>query len=275
MGFYAPAQLVRAAREHGVEVRAVDIAHSHWDSSLEKDAHGRPAIRLGLRLVKGFSAAGADRLCAARAFRIYDSVQDLAFRARLDKRDLGALAAAGALKSIAENRHRARWQVAGVEKGAPLLAEARYPEGIPLLRRPTEGEEIAADYRRLGLSLGRHPLALLRARLEALGVRTAAAVRDLPNGAHTCSAGLVITRQRPASAAGVTFVTVEDESGYLNLIVWERLAERAHKTLVGAALLGFKGTVQKEHDVVHVIAERLCDHSFLLGGLAAPSRDFR
>jgi error-prone DNA polymerase len=275
MGFYAPAQLVRVAREHAVEVRAVDIAHSQWDSSLEKDAHGRPAIRLGLRLVKGLSGAGAERLCAARALEVFVSVQDLALRARLDKRDLGALAAAGALKSLAEHRHRARWQVAGVEKAAPLLAEARYAEGIPLLRRPTEGEEIAADYRRLGLSLGRHPLALLRARLATLGVQTAAAVRDLPNGTHTCSAGLVITRQRPSSAAGVTFVTVEDESGYLNLIVWERLAERVRKTLVGAALLGFKGTVQKEHDVVHVIAERLYDHSFLLGGLTTSSRDFR
>jgi error-prone DNA polymerase len=275
MGFYAPAQLVRVAREHAVEVRAVDIAHSQWDSSLEKDAHGRPAIRLGLRLVKGLSGAGAERLCAARALEVFVSVQDLALRARLDKRDLGALAAAGALKSLAEHRHRARWQVAGVEKAAPLLAEARYAEGIPLLRRPTEGEEIAADYRRLGLSLGRHPLALLRARLATLGVQTAAAVRDLPNGTHTCSAGLVITRQRPSSAVGVTFVTVEDESGYLNLIVWERLAERVRKTLVGAALLGFKGTVQKEHDVVHVIAERLYDHSFLLGGLTTSSRDFR
>jgi error-prone DNA polymerase len=275
MGFYAPAQLVRVAREHAVEVRAVDIAHSQWDSSLEKNAHGRPAIRLGLRLVKGLSGAGAERLCAARALEVFVSVQDLALRARLDKRDLGALAAAGALKSLAEHRHRARWQVAGVEKAAPLLAEARYAEGIPLLRRPTEGEEIAADYRRLGLSLGRHPLALLRARLATLGVQTAAAVRDLPNGTHTCSAGLVITRQRPSSAAGVTFVTVEDESGYLNLIVWERLAERVRKTLVGAALLGFKGTVQKEHDVVHVIAERLYDHSFLLGGLTTSSRDFR
>jgi error-prone DNA polymerase len=275
MGFYAPAQLVRVAREHAVEVRAVDIAHSQWDSSLEKDAHGRPAIRLGLRLVKGLSGAGAERLCAARALEVFVSVQDLALRARLDKRDLGALAAAGALKSLAEHRHRARWQVAGVEKAAPLLADARYAEGIPLLRRPTEGEEIAADYRRLGLSLGRHPLALLRARLATLGVQTAAAVRDLPNGTHTCSAGLVITRQRPSSAAGVTFVTVEDESGYLNLIVWERLAERVRKTLVGAALLGFKGTVQKEHDVVHVIAERLYDHSFLLGGLTTSSRDFR
>ena len=275
MGFYAPAQLVRAAREHDVEVRAVDVAHSLWDSSLERDAHDRPAIRLGLRLVKGLSAAGAERLCAARALGVFESVEDLALRARLDKRSLSALAAAGALKSLAENRHRARWHVAGATKIGPLLAGIPYPEGIPLLRRPTEGEEITADYRRLGLSLGRHPLALLRSRLEAMGVQTAAAVRDLANGAHTCSAGLVITRQRPSSAAGVTFVTVEDESGYLNVIVWERLAERAHKALVGAALLGFRGKVQKEHDVVHVIAERLYDHSILLGGLTTPARDFR
>ena len=275
MGFYAPAQLVRAAREHAVEVRAVDIAQSDWDSSIEKDAHGHPTIRLGLRVVKGFSAAGAERLCAARTQSAYVDAQDLAFRARLDKRDLGALAAAGALASLVANRYRARWHVAGVAKTGPLLAGIPYVEGIPLLRRPTEGEEIAADYRRLGLSLGRHPLALLRSRLDAIGVQTAAAVRDLPNGASACSAGLVITRQRPSSAAGVTFVTVEDESGYLNLIVWERLAERAHKALIGAALLGFKGTVQKEHDVVHVIAERLYDHSRLLAGLTAPSRDFR
>jgi error-prone DNA polymerase len=275
MGFYAPAQLVRAAREHGVEVRAVDVARSLWDSSLEKDDQGCPAIRLGLRLVKSFSAAGAERLCTARAQAAFDSAEDLAFRAHLDKRDLGALAAAGALVSLVANRHRARWQVAGVAKTGPLLAGVPYREGIPLLRRPSEGEEIAADYRRLGLSLGRHPLALLRSRLQGLGVQTAAAVRNLPNGALTCSAGLVITRQRPSSAAGVTFVTVEDESGYLNLIVWERLAERAHKALIGASLLGFTGKVQKEHEVVHVIAERLFDHSRLLGGLTAPSRDFR
>jgi error-prone DNA polymerase len=274
MGFYAPAQLVRAAREHGVDVRAIDVALSQWDSSIERTADNYPAIRLGLRVVKGFSASGGERLCQARRAAAFLSVQDLAHRARLDKKDLGALASAGALKSLAENRHRACWQVAGIERTGPLLEAVPYVEGIPMLRRPTEGEDIVADYRRLGLSLGRHPLALLRARLETLGIEALAAVRALPNGFGTHSAGLVVTRQRPSSAAGVTFVTVEDESGYLNLIVWERLAQRAREVLLGATLLGFKGKVQKEHDVVHVIAERLYDHSSLLGGLTARSRDF-
>jgi error-prone DNA polymerase len=274
MGFYAPAQLVRAAREHGVDVRAIDVALSQWDSSIERTADNYPAIRLGLRVVKGFSASGGERLCQARTAAAFLSVQDLAHRARLDKKDLGALASAGALKSLAENRHRACWQVAGIERTGPLLEAVPYVEGIPMLRRPTEGEDIVADYRRLGLSLGRHPLALLRARLETLGIEALAAVRALPNGFGTHSAGLVVTRQRPSSAAGVTFVTVEDESGYLNLIVWERLAQRAREVLLGATLLGFKGKVQKEHDVVHVIAERLYDHSSLLGGLTARSRDF-
>ena len=275
MGFYAPAQLVRAAREHGVDVRPVDIVQSLWDSSLERDVDGRPAIRLGLRIAKGFSARGGERLCRARAASAFADVQDLAHRAAPDQKDLGALAAAGALEPLAANRHRARWQVAGIEKAGPLLETAPFREGIPMLRRPTEGEDIAADYRHLGLSLRRHPLALLRARLDAMGIRTAAAVRDLPDGAAAYSAGLVITRQRPASAAGVTFVTVEDESGYLNLIVWERLAQRAREALLGAALLGFRGKVQKEHGVVHVVAASLYDYGALLGGLTARSRDFR
>jgi len=274
MGFYAPAQLVRAAREHGVDLRTIDVALSQWDSSIERTADDHPALRLGLRIVKGFSASGGERLCRARAAAGFLSIQDLAHRARLDKKDLGALASAGALGALAENRHRACWQVAGVERTGPLLEAVPYVEGIPMLRRPSEGEDIVADYRRLGLSLRRHPLALLRARLKTLGIEALADVRALPNGAGTHSAGLVITRQRPSSAAGVTFVTVEDESGYLNLIVWERLAQRAREVLLGATLLGFKGKVQKEHDVVHVIAERLYDHSSLLGGLTARSRDF-
>jgi error-prone DNA polymerase len=274
MGFYAPAQLVRAAREHDVDVRAVTVEHSDKESGLESAANGRPAIRLGFNIVKGFSESAADRLCGARAEGAFASVQDLAHRARLDKKDLGALAAAGALRLLTENRHHARWQVAGIEKTGPLLAKACHVEGIPMLRRPTEGEGISADYRHLGLSLGRHPLALLRERLDVLNIQTAAAVRGLPHGTHTYSAGLVITRQRPSSASGVTFVTVEDESGYLNLIVWEKLARRARTALLGATLLGFEGRVQKEHGVVHVIAMRLHDHSHLLGGLTARSRDF-
>ena len=144
-----------------------------------------------------------------------------------------------------------------------------------MLTAPTEGEDIVADYRRLGLTLGRHPLALLRGRLGAMGMLAAEAVRRLEHGARVRAAGLAIIRQRPASADGVTFVTVEDETGHLNLVVWENIAQRDRRTLLGAALLGVEGRVQKEGEVLHIIAERLHDHSRLLGRLAVRSRDFR
>ncbi|MCZ6476454.1 MAG: OB-fold nucleic acid binding domain-containing protein, partial [Gammaproteobacteria bacterium] len=184
------------------------------------------------------------------------------------------LAASGALKSLAKNRHRARWDIAGVQKPTPLFPQIRIPEGTPLLRIPTEGQNIAADYRHLGFTLGRHPLALLRTRLIAMHIEQASLVTELAHGTATYVAGLVITRQRPSSAAGVTFVTIEDETGYLNLVVWERLAKYQRSILLGATLLGVKGHVQKEGEVVHVVADRLYDHSALLGSLPAQSRDF-
>jgi error-prone DNA polymerase len=164
--------------------------------------------------------------------------------------------------------------VAGVERPTALFERWRFAEGAPLLRRPSEGENIAADYRHLGVSLGRHPLALLRSKLDGEGWLTAVAVADLDSGTRVRAAGLVITRQRPSSASGVTFVTLEDETGYLNLVVWEKLADRARKALLGAALLGVVGIVQKEGQVLHVIAERLVDHTRLLGALTTRSRDF-
>lgn len=272
MGFYSVAQLVRSAREHGVEVRPVDVAVSEWDSTLEQGAEGAPALRLGLRLVKGLSSAGAARLVAARAERPFADVQELARRAALDAKDLGALAAAGALQALAGNRRRARWLVAGVDRQS-LLTPAS--EAIPMLRPPSEFENIAADYRHLRLTLGRHPLSLLRPQLEELGLSSAAATAKLAHGARVRAAGLVVTRQRPSSAAGVIFVTLDDESGYLNLIVWERVAERFRRALLGATLLGVEGQVQKEGDVLHVVARRLFDLSGLLGGLEMESRDFR
>jgi error-prone DNA polymerase len=184
------------------------------------------------------------------------------------------LASAGALQVLASNRHRARWEVAGVTQPTELYPQVRFVEGLPMLRRPTEGEDIAADYAHVGVSLGRHPLFLLRSRLDAVGVTTARAVAELPAGARVRAAGLVITRQRPSSASGVTFVTLEDETGYVNLVVWERLAERARRALLGARLLGVVGTVQKESGVLHVIAEQLIDYSGFLGTLVTRSRDF-
>jgi len=274
MGFYAPAQLIRAARKDGVEVRPVDIHSSDWDSTLERNTHGDPVLRLGLRLVKGLSAAGAEQVIEARRMRRFTHIQDLAEQTALGRKDLNLLAASGALKSLAKNRHRARWDVAGVQKRTPLFPQIRIPEGAPLLRIPTEGQDIAADYRHLGFTLGRHPLALLRTRLIAMHIEQASLVTELERGTAVYAAGLVITRQRPSSAAGVTFVTIEDETGYLNLVVWERLAKDQRSILLGATLLGVKGHVQKEGEVVHVVADRLYDHSALLGSLPTQSRDF-
>jgi len=274
MGFYAPQQLVRSARDHGVEVRSIDVSHSSWDCTLERGARGEAALRLGMCLVKGLSSEAGARVHEARAAAPFTSVQDLAERARLNAKDLGALASAGALAALASNRHRARWEVAGVTQPTELLPRVRFAEALPILRRPSEGEDIAADYRHVGVSLARHPLLLLRNRLEAVGVRAASAVADLAAGSRVRAAGLVITRQRPSSASGVTFVTLEDETGYLNLVVWERLAQRARRALLGARLLGVVGVVQKESGVLHVIAEELIDYSELLGNLVTHSRDF-
>jgi error-prone DNA polymerase len=274
MGFYAPQQLVRSAREHGVEVRPIDINRSDWDCTLER-AGGKAAVRLGLRLVKGFSSVAGARVQEARAAGgEFTSVQQLTERAEINAKDLGALASAGALASLTSHRHRARWEVAGVEQPTRLFPRVGFTEALPMLRKPTEGDDIAADYRNIGVSLGRHPLALLRDRLDAAGLQSAGEVAELQSGARVRTAGLVITRQRPSSASGVTFVTLEDETGYLNLVVWERLAERARRPLLSARLLGVVGVVQKESGVLHVIAEELVDHSELLGKLETRSRDF-
>jgi error-prone DNA polymerase len=276
MGFYAPSQLVQDARRHGVEVRAVDVHASDWDCTLERgETDGEPALRLGLRLVKGLGEEAARRLVAARAGQGgFASTQELAERAGLDRRELGCLAAAGALVGLAGHRHRAAWQVAGVEPALPLLPEIRIAEATPLLRAPREGQDIVADYAHTGLTLRRHPVELLRARLAARGALSSAQLRAQPNGAQVRTAGLVITRQRPGSAGGVTFVTLEDESGYVNLIVWERVAERQRQALIASRLMGVVGELQLEGEVMHVIVQRLVDLSRWLGELAVASRDF-
>ena len=275
MGFYAPAQLVRDARAHGVEVRPVDAACSDWDCTLERRGDGRPALRLGLRLVKHLSREGAARLLAARAVRAFDGIADVAERALLDRRDLEALAAADALSSLAGHRHRAVWQVSGVERILPLLpAATAIDEGIPLLRAPREGQDIVADYGSTGLTLRRHPLALLRDKLQRRGVLPAQQLWEQPDGKMVKTAGLVITRQRPGSAGGVIFVTLEDETGYVNLIVWDRVATAQRAALLESRLLEVHGKLQREGDVQHVIAQRLNDLSALLGDLHLTARNF-
>jgi DNA-directed DNA polymerase III PolC len=275
MGFYAPAQLVRDCSAHGVEIRSVAIEASDWDCTLERRDDGRAALRLGLRLVRHLSQAGAQRVLAARSAGAFVDVADLAERARLDRGDLEALAAADALAGLTGHRHRAVWQVSGVERALPLLpAATAVPEGIPLLRAPREGQQIVADYRSVGLTLRRHPLALLRERLAQRGLIPTQALWDQRNGRSVGTAGLVITRQRPGSASGVTFVTIEDETGHANLIVWESVATAQRAALLESRLLEVRGKVQREGDVLHVIAQRLTNLSALLGDLVVTSRNF-
>ncbi len=275
MGFYAPAQLLRCAREQcGVALFAIDVRDSDWDCTLVPGEQGRPALRLGLSQVRGMSEQGARRLCEARALGAFESVQDLAARARLNRSDLGALAAAGALRELAGHRYRARWMVAGVEPPLPLLPVPQFNEADPLLRAPSEGQDIVADYRHMGFTLGRHPLALLRMRLQRDGIMPAAALADHRDGAQVGVAGLVTTRQRPGSAGGVTFVTIEDETGYVNVVVWEALGERQRQPLLDARLLSVRGKLQRQDGVTHVIARHLEDRSAWLGALLTRSRDF-
>jgi error-prone DNA polymerase len=225
-------------------------------------------------MIAGLTEAGAQRLVAARTQRPFASVADLAHRARLDKRDLEALADAGALAALAGHRHGAVWDVAGVERLPALIAGSEFAEETPGLPAPTEGEDVVADYRRLGLTLGRHPLALLRAGLAKRRLATAAEVRSMPHGRLARTAGIVIGRQRPDTSSGVVFVTLEDESGTTNVIVWRDLSDRQRRELLGSRLLAVYGKVEREGEVVHLIAGRLVDLTPMLGQLATRSRDF-
>ncbi|MFZ9052406.1 MAG: error-prone DNA polymerase [Woeseiaceae bacterium] len=275
MGFYSASQLTQDARRHGVEVRRVDINQSHWDCTLEVRDDGSPALRLGMRLVKGLGEETGRRVAAERSARGYGSVRQVREAAGLERRELDALASAGALETLEGHRHRARWAVAGVAKPTPLFASMDCYEAVPLLRKPTEGQNIVADYQSLGLTLERHPMRLLRHRFDRYDYLKAERLPGLASGSAVCTAGLVITKQRPGTASGVTFVTLEDESGYVNLIVWKQVAERYRAALLNSRLMGVSGELQIEGEVIHVIARQLTDHSEMLGNLVTISRDFR
>ena len=275
MGFYSASQLTQDVRRHGIEVRAVDINRSQWDCTLEASEDGTAAMRLGFRMVKGLAEEAGRRIANQRSVDGYHGTQQLLEEVGLDRRELGALASAGALEVLEGHRHRARWAVAGAEKPMPLLSSMDRYEAAPLLRKPTEGQDIVADYQSLGLTLGRHPLYLLRHRLDHYQYLPAERMPDLPTGKNVGVAGLVITKQRPGTASGVTFVTLEDETGHINLVVWKQVAEDYRAALLNARLMGVQGELQIEGQVIHVIAKKLIDHSEMLGNLVVTSRDFR
>ena len=277
MGFYSASQLIQDVRRNDVEVRAVDVNQSHWDCTLEVRDDGKAALRLGLRIIKGLADDAGRRIVDARPANDtgYSSIRQLLERAALGRRELGTLASAGALKALEGHRHRARWAVAGIEKPTPLFASMDRYEAVPLLRKPTEGQNIVADYQSLGLTLERHPMHLLRARLDRYRYLQAERLPDLMTGSNVCVAGLVITKQRPGTASGVTFVTLEDETGHINLIIWKQVAEQHRAALLNARLMGIRGELQIEGEVIHVIARQLIDHTEMLGNLVVTSRDFR
>jgi error-prone DNA polymerase len=270
MGFYSPSQLVQDACRHGVEVLPVAIAASEWECTLQTPS----TVRLGLLIASGLSQACAERIVTARLQQPFAGVDDLARRAALNRHELRCLAAAGALATLTGHRHNAYWLATGTEVLPGLLHDAPIVEAPPQLVAPSEGEDIIADYASIGLTLGRHPLALLRTRLARMSYVTAADLTQLPNGRRVRASGIVTCRQRPGTASGVVFVTLEDETGYVNVVVWRALVEEQRRELLDARLLGVEGNIQKEGEVVHLVAHRLTDHTRMLGNIAVQSHDF-
>lgn len=275
MGFYGPSQLIQDARRHGVEVRPADAAASDWECTLEPGPDGHPpAARLGLCLVRGFNATAAGRIGQARRDGPFESVDDLTRRAALSSVELRTLAAAGALASLAGHRRQALWAAAGSQAPPGVLHDAPVVDPPPLLPAPAETHDLVADYARLGFSLGRHPLAFLRARLGAERFLPAAEIAAAPDRKLARAAGIVTCRQRPGTARGTMFVTLEDETGWVNVVVRPELLEAERRILLGARLLGVYGQVTRQGSVVHLHAKRVVDRSPLLGALATHSRDF-
>ncbi|MDO5693249.1 MAG: error-prone DNA polymerase [Pseudomonadota bacterium] len=291
MGFYGPAQLIQDAKRHGVTVLPPDVTVSEWDCALEAAsgppdrglaASARPAVRLGLRLVKSFNEHAAERVTQARAQRAFASVGDLARRARLDTHDLNALAAADALLNLAGHRRQQVWQGAALKPQPGLLRDAPIDEMPLMLPAAPEGEEIVHDYAALGLTLRRHPLALLRPRLARWRLRTADELKSARHGEQVRACGIVIGRQQPGTAKGTIFVTLEDETGPVNVIVWKsvREDEAQRNALLRSRLLAVQGEWQQGRDsdghVRHLIARRFVDLTPLLGRIAGltTSRDF-
>ncbi|AOJ02987.1 DNA polymerase [Burkholderia mayonis] len=280
MGFYPPAQLVQDAKRHGVTVLPIDAMTSGWDASLEAQLgemppDGQPAVRLGLSLVRGLGEDAARRIEAARAAGPFASVDELARRARLERRDLEALAAANAFAALAGHRRDALWQAVAAVPERDLLAAAPIDEAVkPELGAPSEADDVLADYHTIGLTLNRHPVALLRPELDARRLSSAAALRDRRNGRLARACGLVTARQMPGTAKGVLFVTLEDETGCVNVIVRPELLERQRRETLDSRLLAVSGVWQCESDVRHLVAQYLEDLTPLIAGLRTESREF-
>ncbi len=286
MGFYAPAQLVRDAREHGVAVLPIDVNHSIWDCTLKPGDNGRHALRLGFRQAKGFREADAIALLKTRG-EGYETVQDVWRRSGLTVRALEVLANADAWDSLHLSRRDALWQIKRLA-GAPLplfeqadAAAGQFHNAGPvetafeptvLLPAMTAGEQVIEDYRHLMLSLKHHPVAFLRSRFAADGIIVNRQLKDIKDKTRVGVCGLVLIRQQPGTASGVIFMTIEDETGVANIVVWPSVFDRYRPIVLGSRLVGIHGRVQRDDSgkVIHVVAERLVDLSHHLDTLAMP-----
>jgi error-prone DNA polymerase len=297
MGFYAPAQLVRDAREHGVSVRPVDVNFSNWDCTLERlpvlsspdsQMHSRNhfpdrdrgyALRLGFRLLRGFSQEHAIGIQEARQQSgRFVTFEDFSRRTRLSRVVLQQLAKADAFASLDINRRDALWQAMPVQQDMPLfqeLAGSVAEEADPQLPEMTGQEDVVQDYATAGLSLKKHPVGFLREQLIQLRAISAEQLNSHAPDRRVKVAGLVLMRQRPQTANGITFMTLEDETGIANLVVYPNVWTRFRQTARFASVLMASGRLQREGDVVHVVCDRLDDVSEMLQQLDAKSRDFR
>jgi error-prone DNA polymerase len=279
MGFYRPAQLVRDAKEHGVEVRPVDVMHSVWDCTLE---HGNPrrALRLGFCQLKGFNEKDANALVAAREKKDFATMRSVWLAAGLSARALETLAKGDAWGGVGLNRRGALWAAKGLgPKPLPLFAaadKAEADEPSVILPAMSMGQEVTEDYRHLSLSLKTHPVALLRDMLAVQGTVQNALLKNLRNGARVQVAGIVLIRQQPGTASGVIFVTLEDETGVANIVVWPRIFQQFRRELLGSQLMGVTGLVQRDESgyVIHIVADSLVDLSAHLHGLGDPVRPY-
>ncbi|MGE0315850.1 MAG: error-prone DNA polymerase [Lautropia sp.] len=274
MGFYTPSQLVQDARRHGVEVLAADVMASDYDCTLE-GLPAPPAVRLGLRQISGLSKAAAERIVAARAEAPFDGADDLARRAELDTRDMRLLAGADALLSLSGHRRQQVWEASAWQAMPQLLRPAPIDEDFLELEAASEGEEVVHDYATLSLTLRSHPIALLRRHLDRYRVLTGAELQALPNGRPVRYAGIVTLRQQPETARGMMFLSLEDETGATQIVIWRSLRERQRAEVMHARLLAVFGTWQRDGEATSLVAQRLLDLTPLLGRLATVSRDFR
>lgn len=287
MGFYAPAQIVGDARAHGVEVRPVCINRSRWDCTLERIGNSdRHAVRLGFRRVKGLAVADAARIVTARMNNAFSSVDDMWRRSGVPSEALVQLAKADAfLPSLKLERREALWAIkalrdeplplfaAAAERQVAAIAEQHEPEVV--LRQMTDGHNVIEDYSHIGLTLRQHPIAFLRKDLSARNIITCADAMNSRDGRWVYTAGLVLVRQKPGSAKGVMFITIEDETGSANLVVWPTLFEKRRRIVLGSSMMAINGRIQREGEVVHLVAQQLFDLSGDLVGLADRDEEFR